>query len=103
MAALILFSLIIIVLCLVLPFVAMAKASRAQRAVEELSARLARLEKGAMQATHAPVPTPAGEAVSFPGPGKAAPSPTEAFPGKLAASPADEEEALASPPSVHPA
>ena len=71
MEALILFSLIIIVLCLVLPFVAMAKASRAQRAIEALTARIARLEKGAPQ----PVSSPVGESVAFPG--KLTASPTE--------------------------
>jgi uncharacterized membrane protein len=75
MEALILLALLVVVLCLVLPVVAIAKASGARRAVEDLAARVARLEKGPIHETPSPAESPVGEGVVFPG--KLTASPTE--------------------------
>src|SRR5438874_2575000 len=82
MEALVLLVLVVIVLCLVLPVVAMAKAGAARRSVEELTARVARLEKRGLGPEPVAEPmsagreqAPVGEGVAFPG--KVARSPTE--------------------------
>jgi hypothetical protein len=86
MEALILLALLLIVLCLVVPLVAIAKASSARRAVDDLAARVARLEKGTIHKTPSPAESPVGEGV--------------AFPGKLTASPL--EQAVPPPLPVAP-
>jgi uncharacterized membrane protein len=86
MEPLILLALLAVVLCLVLPVVAIAKASGARRAIEELAVRVGRLEKGATHKTPSPAESPVGEGVAFPGKVTAS-SPEQTVPPPLPVTP----------------
>lgn len=75
MEAVVLFALVVVVLCLVVPIIALAKAAGARQAVDALARRVALLEK---ERDVAPERSPVGEGVAFPGKPRASPTEGEA-------------------------